>query len=374
MPSSNKILIAALVWLAPAFAGATAVEDTVATVNGQPILLSEYNNEYQVALEQWRRSAPAFLNEKDAVNQLKSRTLDQLIDQKLLEQEADKRKIKIHDREVDNGIGEVKERNFRRDESGKLNSDQQVDALFDKELKRQGLTVSQFRDRIRRQLMVRKVIDEAVRPKAKVPDDKDLHAAFDKLELIVKGSSAAVAGMPDDQAQAYLALGNRLRALTAERVRVSHILIKLPPNASLVEKNQALKKIKDIRKMIEDGADFADTAKKYSEDPESGPRGGDLDFILKGWMPPEFEKAAFNTPVGEISQPVETQFGYHLVRVAEKKASEKLEFEKIKDDLGQFLYNMNMQSELEKFVKSLRTPAHIETNLPKDAPPKEKTN
>jgi len=376
MPSSiNRSLFLAAAALLPTFAGAVSVEDTVATVNGEPILMTEFNNEYQVALEQWKRNAPAAIGEPHMVTQLKARTLDQLIDQKLLEQDATKRKIKIHDREIDNGIGEVKERNFRRDEGGKLLSDQQVEELFKKELKRQGLNMDQFRDRIRRQLSVRKVIDEAVRPKAKVPDEKDLRAAFDKLQFIVKGSTASIAGLPEDQAQAYLALGSRLKALTAERVRVSHILVKFPPNASMVEKTTALKKAKDLRKKIEDGAEFAEVAKASSEDPESAPRGGDLDFILKGWMPPSFEKAAFDTAVGEVSQPVETQFGYHVIRVSEKKASERLEFERIKDDLGQFLYNMNMQAELEKFVKSLRSPAHIETKLPKDKEaPKEKTN
>jgi parvulin-like peptidyl-prolyl isomerase len=342
------------------------MEDTVATVNGQPILLSEYDNALNAALDQWKRSAPAFLDQKGAMTQLRERTLDQMIDDKLLEEEAEKRKIKIHDREIDNGITEVKERNFRRDPSGKVLSDPEVEALFSKELKKQGLSIDQFRDRIRRQLMVRKLIDEVVRPKAKQPDDKELQNTFEKLLVIVKGSTSSIAGMPQDQAQAYLALGNRLRTLTAERVRVSHILIKLPPSASMVEKNRAMKKIMDIRKMVENGGDFAELARKYSEDAESAPRGGDLDFILRGWMPKEFEKAAFGTPVGEVSQPVETQFGYHLIRVQEKKASENLDFDKIKDDLAQFLYNMNLQTELEKLVKSLREQARIETNLPKE--------
>lgn len=356
-------------------ARASVMEDTVATVNGQPILLSEYDNALNAALDQWRRSAPAFLDQKGAMAQLRERTLDQMIDDKLLEEDADKRKIKIHDREIDNGITEVKERNFRRDPSGKVLSDPEVETLFGRELKKQGLSLEQFRDRIRRQLMVRKLIDEVVRPKAKQPDDKDLHNTFEKLQVIVKGSTASIAGMPQDQAQAYLALGNRLKTLTAERVRVSHILIKLPPSASMVEKNRAMQKIRDIRKMIQNGGDFAELARKYSEDAESAPRGGDLDFILRGWMPKEFEKAAFSTPVGEVSQPIETQFGYHLIRVQEKKASESLDFDKIKDDLAQFLYNMNLQTELEKLVKSLREQARIETNLPKEKDSaKEKAN
>lgn len=371
MPSSidslrRSIILALALACLPAGARASVMEDTVATVNGRPILLSEYQNELNAAMEQWKRNAPAFLDQKDAMDQLKARALDQMIDQKLLEQEAEKRKTKIHDREVDNGIAEVKERSFRRDESGKPLPDAEVDSLFEKELKRQGLSMTQFRDRIRRQLMVRRLIEDAVRPKAKAPGEADLRGAFEKLQRIVKGSTDSVKGMPDDQAQAFLALGNRLKALTAERVRVSHILVKVPPGASLVEKSQALQKAKDIRRMIEKGGDFAELARKRSEDAESAPRGGDLDFILKGWMPPEFEKAAFSTPVGEVGGPVETQFGYHIIRVQEKKASENLEFGKIKEELGQFLYNTNLQMELESFVKALRDQAHIEKSLPKE--------
>src|SRR5438034_8055709 len=102
MPNSinSPILCLALMWLTPP-PRALVMEDTVATVNGQPILLTEYQNELNVALDQWRRNAPAFLDQKDAMGQLRARTLDQMVDQKLLEQEAEKRKLKIHNREID---------------------------------------------------------------------------------------------------------------------------------------------------------------------------------------------------------------------------------------------------------------------------------
>lgn len=91
------------------------------------------------------------------------------------------------------------------------------------------------------------------------------------------------------------------------QVKASHILVETESDA------------KNLRERIVSGKiDFATAAKKYSKCP-SGESGGDLGFFRKGMMVPEFEKAAFSLPVGEVSQPVETQFGWHLIEVTDKK-------------------------------------------------------
>jgi len=181
--------------------------------------------------------------------------------------------------------------------------------------------------------------------------------------------------MTDEQAQAFLSLGNRLKTLTAERVRVSHILIKLPPNASIMEKNHALQKVKDIRKMIDNGGDFAELAAGIPRTPKSAPRGGDLDFVLPRLDAAGLREGGFKTAVGEVSEPVETQFGFPSHPRPGEKGQREFGLCKIKDDLNQFLYNMNMQMELEKFVKSLRSQARIESTASRDkTAPSQKTN
>lgn len=342
------------------------LEDTVATVNGQAILLSEFNKELDAAVEHWKKNVPGFLEDKLAVKEIRGKVLDQMVDHALLQQEAEKRKLKIHDRELDNGIAEIKERNFKRDEAGKELGPTEIEAALEKELKREGLTPSAFRERIRKQLMVRKVVDEAVRPNVKPPEEADVKKAFERLKFVIKGDTSTLKGLTEETVQAYVALGGRVKDLTAERVRVSHILVKLGPSPTMVERTQALKKIQDIKKQINAGEDFSEMARKNSDDAESSSRGGDLGFILKGWMPADFEKVAFTTAVGDVSEPIVTQFGYHILRVQEKKAAESLTFDKLKDDLTQFLFNLAFQIELEKTVKTLRAQSHIEIKLPKE--------
>jgi parvulin-like peptidyl-prolyl isomerase len=239
------------------------------------------------------------------------------------------------------------------------------------ELKKEGVSQDQFHERIRKQLMMQRIIRDDVRPKVKQPDEADTKAAWDKLQFIVKGDTSAVAGMPEQEGQAYLAFGQRIKDFASERVRAAHILIKVGPKASDAEQAQALDRAKDLRKRALTGEDFGDLARKYSDDGESAPRGGDLGFIVHGYLPPDLEKAVFSTGVGEVSEPVKTDFGYHVVRVIEKKASESVSFDKVKDDVAQFLSQLRSNMELEKYVKNLRSKATIETNIPKDTGAKE---
>jgi peptidyl-prolyl cis-trans isomerase C len=122
-----------------------------------------------------------------------------------------------------------------------------------------------------------------------------------------------------------------------ETVQARHILVKFKgspvPNregqAELTEE-QALTKAQELRKQLEGGADFAELAKKESDDTGSGSAGGDLGTFGHGQMVPAFEEAAFNMPAGELSQPIKTQFGYHLIKV-EKKDTKA--FEEVKQQL-----------------------------------------
>jgi len=111
---------------------------------------------------------------------------------------------------------------------------------------------------------------------------------------------------------------------TEEAVKVSYILIKPEPEVPLAKRDaDALNKIMEARKRITvDGEDFAEVAKEVSEDPGSAANGGDLGCFGKGQMVPEFEEAAFSLDVGEVSQPVKTDFGYHIIQVYDKKPEE----------------------------------------------------
>lgn len=114
---------------------------------------------------------------------------------------------------------------------------------------------------------------------------------------------------------------NKSRFEQPERVKASHILIKVASDASDEDKAAAKLKLEDIRNQIIDGADFSELAKKYSDDPGSKDKGGNLGFFQKGMMVPPFEQAAFSLSPGQLSSIVETDFGFHLIKVIEKKAA-----------------------------------------------------
>ena len=104
-----------------------------------------------------------------------------------------------------------------------------------------------------------------------------------------------------------------------KEVKASHILIRLDQNASPEDTIKAYAKIASIRKRIENGEDFSKIAKEVSEDPSAVTNGGDLGYFTAFQMVFPFEEAAYNTPVGKISNPVRTRFGYHLIKVVDTR-------------------------------------------------------
>ena len=153
---------------------------------------------------------------------------------------------------------------------------------------------------------------------------------------------------------------------TPEQVSTSHILIKpeftdpnVDPNADPNEaKAVARTKTEDLLKQLKDGADFAELAKIHSTCP-SAPQGGDLGFLTRGQTTPAFENAAFELEIGQISEIVETEYGYHIIKVAEHKDASTASFEQAKDDIIKQL-TQTKQSELaQEYIESLRAGANI---------------
>ena len=365
MSNSNSVVLACAALLAAGAASANVVEETVASVNGQPILLSDYQKELNAALDFWSKTEPEAMRDPANVKKLRESTLEQLIDGEMLYQEGVKLKIRVRERDIDNGLDEVKQR-FTRDETGKELTPAEAEAALYKQIKADGLTYAQYRERLGRRLMARKVIEFEVRPKVKQVDEKDAKAYFEKVVAFINsGSSETPKGMLDEDGVALRQVAQQIRAMSSERVRVSRILIRLAPLASENEKKRALKTAQDVRKRLLEGTStFAEVARAESEDPEGASRGGELGVILRGMAPPDFEKAAFSLPVGEFSEPILTDTGYNIIRVGEKWAAEKPEFERFKDQLAKFMMDVSFQKEMDAYVKSLKSKAVIERNPP----------
>jgi parvulin-like peptidyl-prolyl isomerase len=145
-----------------------------------------------------------------------------------------------------------------------------------------------------------------------------------------------------------------------EQIRARHILIRmqgaptpLPAGQKDLTEAEALAKALEIRQKIVQGADFADLARAESSDEGTASKGGDLGFLKHGQSVPSFEDALFTLPVGEVSQPIKTTYGYHIVKVEEKKPTKT--FEELRPELEKNLENETAR----KFLDGLKSKAKI---------------
>lgn len=118
-----------------------------------------------------------------------------------------------------------------------------------------------------------------------------------------------------------------------EQVRARHILFRLPQNATDEDKKKVIEKANNIIKLVKDGADFGEMAKIHSDDPGTKSKGGDLGFFGKGRMVKPFEDVVFSMKVGEISNPVQTNFGIHIIKLEERKDAKYKPFETVKEQV-----------------------------------------
>jgi peptidyl-prolyl cis-trans isomerase D len=144
-------------------------------------------------------------------------------------------------------------------------------------------------------------------------------------------------------------------------VRASHILLKTEGKDEAAVKAKA----EEILKEAKGGADFAELARKYSEDESNAKNGGDLDYFGRGRMVPEFDAAAFNMEPGQISDPVKTQFGYHIIKLTEKKPGTTRPLEEVKQQLTDQVQSERAQQQAADLAQRLegeiKKPADLET-------------
>lgn len=147
--------------------------------------------------------------------------------------------------------------------------------------------------------------------------------------------------------QAYASSMDNFR--TPERVKVRHILFMTQGKPDDVKKAQ-LAKAQSVLKQLRAGADFAEMAKKNSEDPGSASKGGDLGYIVRGQTVPEFEKTAFNAKINDISDIITTEYGYHIIQVQEKQAARVVPFEEVKDKIADELKKQIAAEKVQKLA------------------------
>jgi peptidyl-prolyl cis-trans isomerase C len=150
-------------------------------------------------------------------------------------------------------------------------------------------------------------------------------------------------------------------------VKVDHILIKLDPKAEEKEISKARAKAQEIRAKLDAGADFAKLAAEYSDDERTKKKGGDLGFITKGRMSADFSKAAFSMKKGEISEPVKTPFGYHIIKAGEKKAKEVVALGTVEKRIESRLRSTMKREFMEKEVARLKEKYGVKLHVDPEA-------
>ena len=285
----------------------------IARVNGEAIPNSELQEAIASLEGQAGRPVPA--GERD---QVVRSVLNQIVTGHVLLQESKTRKVVVADADVESRIGQLRQRFPSEDE-------------FKKALAGRGLTPEKIRDELRKQLAIEKMIEGEVAPQVKV-SDQDVKDFYDKN--------------PDQFKQ-------------PEGFRASHILVMVPQNATPQQKQEAKAKIEDVQKQLKAGGDFAELAKKYSQD-GSASQGGDLNFFSRGQMVEPFQKAVESLDIGGVSGIVETQFGYHIVKLTDKKAGRTVPLPEVNKKIADYLVMRQKQERASTFVESLRAKSKID--------------
>src|SRR6266480_2142443 len=226
---------------------ARVLDRTLATVNGEVILLSEFEKNATPILEQFKKVTPPADQTPERVTEIKKRVLDQMVDDRLLAEEAKKKGIRVSQLEVDDGVKKVRSRFTTEDE-------------FNKELQKEALSFDAFRKHIQEQIATIKLIDQEVKAKTTPPSDADVKGLYETLTAILHDKpipGSHTASEVDELKSLARALDHRF----GERVRARHILIRVDPHASKDDRAAALNKIKDIQKQLKNGADFSELAK-----------------------------------------------------------------------------------------------------------------
>ncbi len=288
-----------------------------ARVNGVAISRAELDTSLNAFIQQ-RGMNTGMITDPNQYKQVQMEVLDGLISRELLWQEAKKKNFVAKEEDVEKAMGSVK---------SKFPSEEE----FTLRLKQSGYTEADYTEFLRQQLSVRELVQKDIAQGISVSDD-EVHGYYES---------------------------NPEQFKAPEQVRARHILVKVDPKADEKAKDAAKKKIDDILTEAKGGADFAEMAKKHSEGP-SGPNGGDLGFFSRGQMVKPFEEVAFSLKPGEISGVVQTVYGYHIIKVEEKREPQTISEKDVKEQVRQYLQAGKVQGAVSERVNALRKEGEVE--------------
>lgn len=249
-------------------------------------------------------------------SELRDDAVDQLIEETLLDIRAEELMITLSDEELD-------------DEINRFRTQRNISQLeFEELLERQKISLADFRKTYLRQIKRNRVVIREVRSKINI-DEEELREEYEK------------------------------NAAFEVYAHARHLLLRLKSDASREEVQQVKKRLLEIRGKILAGMPFKEAADRYSEDPSVKSNHGDLGFFKKSDMVSEFAEAAFKLEPGEISEPVKTPFGYHLIELVEFERRSKKSFDELKEKIMQQEYQERFETMYKQYIEKLKENAEI---------------
>lgn len=296
------------------------VDRIVAIVNQEIITLSEVDRWMGPFYEEIQTEDR--LERKEKLLEARRKILDQIIEERLIDQEVKKIGFKATPKEVEATIEEIKKRNNATQED------------LENALARDGITFEAFKKEIEKRILRTRFISVMIKVDSKF-GDKEL------LEFYQK---------------------NIDRYRSNEVYRPGHILFLIPKEATPEEVSKIRKRCENVLEKIKKGEDFGEMALLYSEHASSKDR-GDLGYFKKGELLPAFEKEALRLRVGEVSEIIRTEHGFHIIKLLDRKGGEPPPFEEIKEKVKADYMEREMEKILKQYLTKLKEKSVIEIKL-----------
>jgi peptidyl-prolyl cis-trans isomerase SurA len=305
----------------PISPGGAVVDRIVAVVNQEIITFSEiekWGGPFQQEIQAEDR-----LERRERIQEVFRKILDRIIEEKLIEQEAKKSGIKVTSKEIEGAVEEVKQKN-------KIGQEE-----LERVLAAEGVTLEGFKKDLESKILRTKFVHSAVKVEQRV-GEKELIEFFQN---------------------------NVNQYRVNESYRPAHILFLILPEATPEQIRGIRKKSQRVLEKIKEGADFAKMAMEYSEDTSSRKEGGDLGYFKKGELLPTLEREAMKLQVGEVSDLIRTEVGFHILKLLDRKGGEPPPFEEIKGKVQADYYEKELEKAYQQFLSNLKEKSIIEIKL-----------
>lgn len=360
MKKMNKLALLALALTVGVGVQAKVMESSVATVNGRPVLSSEYDSYLSGVVEQYKAAAPQILQQPYAQDVLGREVLKELISKELLYQAADEAKIQVKDSDIDAGINEIKAR-FVVDEKTGEEDPKGADKRFAEALKKQHMSLKTYKEKIKKDIAVRKLVEQRITTTVKPVEEADVKALYNDVEICLKDNTKKMKALEQKDPARFkeaMAIAVKLKQLTAEQVRIGHIYLAVTKDMKPEDVKAKEETAQKIKKELDGGKDFSTAVKEYTEDKAALASGGDM-ILIKGIAPKALDQQAFSLPVGKVSAPIKTDVGFHIIKIKEKRAEKQIGYDDIKRDLAQYLAQQKIQTALATYIGELYDKADV---------------